>query len=629
MLAILPVLFFYFLAALARTKWNGSGLRHALLLSACGSGLAVLLFTEILSLFHAFSFWPLSICWSLAVLIVGSMGRWQLLPLNDLDWKGFPRDEKILILMIKFIALITLITALLGAPNSWDSLVYHLARIEHWLQNKTVAFYPCAIDRQNIYPPWGEYALANLLALKAPDTAANALQWGAMLGSLTAISLIAQELSASRKAQLFACLLAVSLPMGILQSVSTQTDYLVSFWLLSAVYFLLRLRSVPKASNILGAGIGMGLAFLTKGYAYIYIIPFFLNYLFQPFKSSAERIGPGIIMVLIALSLSAGYFQRNHQMSGSLTPQTPTLVNASHDVHTLLRNVLRAAGPHLGTPSQRLNHMFETIILSAEHALGASGNDRDITFLNRQFSVAAMNTDEDRAGNFMHFIFFALILAVMLVLPQKSGGLWPYLLSLLASFILFCWIIRWQPWISRFHLWLFLMFCAPCAVFMERLVPRAMVWASLIFFVCSMPWLFSNHYHPWTPGRRNILTSPIIPQYFAISPEKQPYFEQAAQKIKSTHCRFIGLIMGVDSWEYPVWLLLREAHPDADLRIEHVQVSNISSGLKYPLGHFTPCALLAIEENPPRIISMQGAQFNQFWFAKSKEDFILSAYVKI
>jgi hypothetical protein len=41
-------------------------------------------------------------------------------------------------------------TGLLAAvawPSQWDSMVYHLPRIDHWIQNRSVAFYPTHILR--------------------------------------------------------------------------------------------------------------------------------------------------------------------------------------------------------------------------------------------------------------------------------------------------------------------------------------------------------------------------------------------------------------------------------------------------------------------------------------------------
>jgi len=42
-------------------------------------------------------------------------------------------------------------------PYNWDSLTYHLPRIMHWVQNKSVAHYATNIDRQIASPPLAEF----------------------------------------------------------------------------------------------------------------------------------------------------------------------------------------------------------------------------------------------------------------------------------------------------------------------------------------------------------------------------------------------------------------------------------------------------------------------------------------
>jgi hypothetical protein len=42
----------------------------------------------------------------------------------------------------------TAFTALSSVPNNLDSMSYHLPRIEHWLQNQSLEFYPTSDSRQ-------------------------------------------------------------------------------------------------------------------------------------------------------------------------------------------------------------------------------------------------------------------------------------------------------------------------------------------------------------------------------------------------------------------------------------------------------------------------------------------------
>jgi len=65
-----------------------------------------------------------------------------------------------------------------------------------------------------------------------------------------------------------------TIPMGILQSTGTQTDYVVSMWITSLVYFLVSYLKENKIIYIYGFAASLSLAILTKQTAYIFALPF-------------------------------------------------------------------------------------------------------------------------------------------------------------------------------------------------------------------------------------------------------------------------------------------------------------------------------------------------------------------
>ena len=166
-------------------------------------------------------------------------------------------------------------------------MTYHMSRVVHWIQNKSVWHYPTHILRQIELNPWAEFAITHLQILSGGDYWANFVQWFFMLGSLIGVSLIAKEFGADARGQVFATVFAATIPMGILQSTSTQNDYAVSFWLVCFVYYGILIQKATKWQYVLAFGASLGLAFLTKGTAYLYAIPFFIFFMrFQvPFGS--------------------------------------------------------------------------------------------------------------------------------------------------------------------------------------------------------------------------------------------------------------------------------------------------------------------------------------------------------
>ena len=130
------------------------------------------------------------------------------------------------------------------------------------------------ILRQLHSNPWSEFAILHFQILDGGDRFANFIQWFSMVGSIVGVSLLAKELKATIRGQIFAAVACATIPMGILQGSSTQTDYVVSFWLVCFVYFAMLLRRKADLLYALATGVALGLAILTKATAYIFAFPF-------------------------------------------------------------------------------------------------------------------------------------------------------------------------------------------------------------------------------------------------------------------------------------------------------------------------------------------------------------------
>ncbi len=565
-----------------------------MLLAGCVTGTAVAIITETLSAFELLTAFPVLLIWSaLATLsFILALLVFKQASLVVVDPK-FSRDEKIILSCIAFILAISAITALSSAPNNWDSMTYHLARVEHWIQNKTVAYYPTNIIRQLYYCPWAEYAITQLRLLAAPQPAVNMIQWLSMLGAVMGVSLIAKHLGASRRGQLVASLLAITVPMGILQSVSTQTDYVATFWLICFVFFLMKLQHDFKMLYVVATAVSLGLALLTKGYAYIIAVPLMAWLTWSFLKvGRIKRLGAVMIICLIAISLNAGHYYRNAEAFGSVRGVKNSLLNASFDVKVLGGNLLRNLGVHLATPLPQLNEAIEKTLSRTASFLHIDINDSRAIYLKNKFTIAPITYDEDISGNLLHLILFGLIIFICCRNLKRYAGVWPYMLVLTSAVILFCWTLRYQPWISRFHLPFFILCCPIAGVVMES-VSRQMRWVVMaVVFMAAMPYVFLNVNHPWV-GPSSIWQQSMTAQTFR-GKEFESSYRQRTVQLGEKHCDQIGIVLGGGDWEYPLWVLLKEQHL-ANLRIEHVQVTNASNQLPYPLGPFNPCAVLTLK----------------------------------
>jgi len=290
-------------------------------------------------------------------------------------------------------------------------MTYHMSRVVHWIQDRNVSFYPTHIPRQNFQNPWAEFAIMHLQILSGGDRFANFVQWFSMIGCLIGVSLLAKQFGGDLQSQLFAAVFAGTIPMGILQSSSTQNDYVASFWLLCFVYFsisLIRQEQIhwPYA---LGAGFSLGLAILTKGTAYIFAVPFvaWAGYSFlRMFRFKSWK--PALLLAAACLVLNFGHYTRNLSLFGSpigpragdsLAMITSDVISAS----SVLSNITRNIGLHLGTPSGRVNLGIDSAIREFHTALNIDINDPRTTSSQREkFQVLKPSLHEDYAGNLLH-----------------------------------------------------------------------------------------------------------------------------------------------------------------------------------------------------------------------------------
>ena len=146
------------------------------------AGVLVAVVTEALSAVRMLSFWPLLLTWTvIAVVCLCVAGihahrfararRGVRTPLKQMDL--------VIVAWVGVVIALTGTLALAAVPTTADSLIYHLARVAHWMQNRTVAFYPTPTFHQLYLSPWAEYAILHLFILSRDDRLANLVQWGA------------------------------------------------------------------------------------------------------------------------------------------------------------------------------------------------------------------------------------------------------------------------------------------------------------------------------------------------------------------------------------------------------------------------------------------------------------------
>ena len=623
MLAVLPLGFFG-LNVLLFSATNGW--RAAFIKAAVVWGLLVVGSAEALSPFRALSPSALVGVWG-AALVVAGLGAWwrRALVAEQLRSTLARRPDPMLaaaVIPVAGIAVATGVIAWVAPPNTYDSMAYHMARVAHWAADGTVADYPTNVLRQLYLPPWSEFAVLHLQILSGGDHLANLVQWFSMIGSVVGASLIARHLGAPAIGQALAAIVVATLPMGILQASSTQTDYVLAYWLVCSVALALQFVKTPTPQAAAWFASGLGLAMLTKGTAYVFAAPLVaaLGY-WMLSRLRKQLLLSAAVMVLIPLVINSGYYLRNqtlfHNPVGPVA-ENALVVNASFSPPAIVSNLMRDGILQFGTPITRVNQWVEHGIARVHaQVLHIGVSDPATTYPDAVFHVNALSLDEDYAGDPLQALLaIAAVLVIFVLAFRRVAATRSQLIyagGLAVAFLLFAAYLRWQPWNSRLELPLLVLAGPLIAVVLARRANVVLVSVvGLALCVAAVPWVIDNQTRPLVG-----FAFPAQPRYLAdgatifntsrtelyfVKGRKGPFIEAAAAA-NQIDCQEIGFWSGPADWEYPLWVLASRSRVDA------VLVNNES---KHAAGFASkPCMLVDVTADQPPNLVIDGVQFTR------------------
>ncbi|HLC03345.1 MAG TPA: hypothetical protein VJK02_09935 [Anaerolineales bacterium] len=601
-LALVPVLAFGCVFVYLGNRWSFANARLLLLRSSLLFGGYLILMAEILSLLRWVTRWGLAIGWMLPVAgfawwawqSLRQGGKIQLpalqLPSKWVEW--------FLLVGILLMLAVTALVAWLAPPQTWDSLTYHMSRVAHWAQNRSVWHYATGIDRQASMSPGAETITLNFYVLSASDRLATFTQWSAMLGSLVAGSLAAKLLGAKSHGQWLAVYFIITLPIGIVESSSTITDYVVTYWVVCAVVEVLQYyrSNEPRAAFFLC--LAVGLSILTKPIALPYLAPFGIWMGIILLKRHAVLVSlkwTGAAILIVGL-INAGYLGRNIITYGGLSNPVD-FANHSNQLRTpagLASTLIKNVGLQAGLPdSLNVNKTLSKIVVKSHLLLGLEVDDPRTTG-DGEFRIAAPVTQEDLTSNPYHFYLILASLILMLILRSRFGWL-VLLYSTLSglTLVLFSFIFKWHIFSVRYHLPFFALFGPAVGVVWEAIARFKIGYLlALLLLLASRPWLLSIDSRPLIPveglsSMGSILTEPRERLYFAGAPGLYDVYRSFTDDINSKSCSKIGLMLHGNDAEYLLWALL--GAPRDGLLIEWIIRGPTG---RYSLPDFHPCAVV-------------------------------------
>ena len=505
-------------------------------------------------------------------------------------------SQGVYIIPILFILFIAFIIAVLYPPNNWDSMTYHLPRIEHWLQNKTLNHYYSANIRQLLSAPFAEIVILHLRALSGDDYLNNLVQWFSLLGSIIGILKIASHLGLNKKMQIVAALFFATVPMAILQASSTQTDLVETFCIICLAERFFAWRKTGTFFESLNFGLALGLCILTKGTAYPIAFPFALCFAIISIKNFKKHFVAACVAAILCLVLNFPHYTRNyvtfHNPIGMLDGTVSDFSVKSFVVISFANINSNIFVPLPDKAINKLQRAIEKlwIILKVDNQKVFPYRQPTIQRFNRMFH-------EDAVKNFLHTPILIITFILFFFKFKKKD----YGLIVIGSCCMFAFCIPWQPWITRLQLPLFALSATVFSLVFEDKAKTRRVFILLVTCFAILP-LMSNNSRPlltvpkitvtsdkrvWNTSREKLVFINMIDVYHT--------YTEAYATVVQAGVQNLGIIIGGDDWEYPLWRYIRK-NSDNKIKITHVRQEMIDDNID-ALFCLTPLSFLNEEVN--------------------------------
>ena len=521
-------------------------------------GIATILVTEISSFFHAYNSSSAILFWSILCSLLTFVSFKQKL----FDWNKYKflyATNKKIIWLVGSISILLFVQGILYPPNNWDSMTYHMARIAHWVMNESVYPYPTHIYRQIYQPPLSEWIIAQVCILNKADYFANAIQLIFLIASLGVINQIMLLWNQSKRRRMIAICIAFTTPSVFMQATSTQNDIVVSFFLLSTVFFLIDYFKRFDISSAIYAGLSIGFAIVTKGTALVYLIPiigFCLFFLWKAFLKKQLNFGKFLphffLIATLSIAIAFPHFYRNDELSGDIFGASDDhYFNKNITLKSTGLNLLKNIANHASTPitSKLINQIVEKTHLTLKIPI----NDENYSYKGIHFKLNNWNHNEDEVSNFLQIVLFAGVLLFLILNWKKIE---PFIkfsaLFCLLAFCLFSFLLKWQPWHMRLQVPVFIMASIPIAIFLDNFNLKKIASPILGFavFYC----LLLAVLNPNRPIIKNTKQAKLVTRfdnYFIAMPSYEKEYKIWRYKLKSNS--LVNWDVHGDTWEYPIY----------------------------------------------------------------------------
>ena len=519
-----------------------------------------------------------------------------------------------------------LILAAETVPSNWDSMTYHLSRVFHWAQNRSIAHYATHITRQNSSPVLDEFVLLHLFLLSGKkDVFLNLLQCASFLANGILVYHIAAKLKLQRAWCLFAAVLFYTSPIVFMESVTTQNDHFAAFWALTFVLLLLDFYEAEHKlcfdkltiEKVILLSLQIALGYLTKPNVCIIMAIFVLGLLLICCLRRDQffvilRLLPFAAFPMLVLLLPEFARNRNtfhalsaseagaRQLIGTLNPRYMVINFLKDYTYNLPTRLLPGSSSFLYRAVRKLS-----ILLNVDLNAPAIAEDGTAFFVpnTRQLNC-------DMAINPLVFWLVLLCIILVLIFYRKIRDRMEYPIRIywwlaMTTLLLFCAILRWEPFITRYMIGFIGIVCPAIALTLHHCFPSKAVWLTgriLIYLIClnTFAALLSTTWCTVADSRM----APRYQGYFLFHPDLTESYLAWADYISEQNIETVGFLSGENDYEYPFTAMLPTL-----LRMEHVNVTNVTS--VYEDTDFHPAVIVRIGDVGAESITCHGTDYRK------------------
>jgi len=462
-----------------------------------------------------------------AVVIRGARSLWWAA--RSYGWVGA---------LLMPLAILLGLVAAAYAPSNWDSMTYHLARVAHWIQHGSVAPYETGIHRQSLYPPGAEYVLLLLQATADSDRLANGLQFVSWLIVAGSAAPLARLAGAPRAVASWAGPIVASAPMLVLQATSTQNDLVAAVLVLAAVAaslpFLHR-RPRPTLADALVLATIITAAFLVKASAIVCAAPL-------------------LVVCTVGVARTIRSWPPRRTVAGLLGAAVVALGIGGPQVARMARADSRSVAltapyvfPLLGEWGARTESLRVALV---RHLPSSPDILPDV--MGRPAALPTFHEDLTVNPVQAGFALAGIVLAVLGWKRIPPRARWAGVM-VLSAWWLFQVTFRPNDWVSRLETPLFALLPATMGgwwIVRPHLVRQAVL--GVIGALALVIGVAAAIHNAPRPALRALHMHEAVDDYYSNRRSQRPMHDAALGAAEKSGCRRIGLLIGEDSFDYPL-----------------------------------------------------------------------------